>query len=746
MRGMGALRLLLLPVLLFFTMRGALAVERWGDRFSYELCQSIAFGSSRAVVVMPSAVALFDFTSGEIRRLSTCNHLSTARPTSVSIDEIGGVLYIGHADGAVDAVRGDGSERVHSLRNILKSVSETAIRGLAVWDTYLYAIQGKRIVELQRTGGYPPVDQLHVWGSHEVLTPACLAVLNGSLYVGTDKGVVALQLPIAGGRSYSPLGDLKLPVVSLTVVAEGLLALCEDATRRVVYLWDGGDWVSVGVGQGEEPLSVARGSDGKGYCITAGRMLRYGNGQFASEVCQLPYAAVGGGVDSEGQPFVAFQTQSVQRYGHDGWKRLFDETPRFVAVYDAAAMGNAVVLTAGTEGKGRREPFQAYFEKEGRGYNIAVPGAINAAEIVVLNASSDHYLICSDGSGVYEFRGTTQVGHYDGSNSKLAAKDGATRVASGIALSDGSWWFYNASGEKPLVARDTRGHWHSFRWYGPRPDLPPSFAQDKSGAMWIGHSASPDVLRFDPAAFLASGGAKGLERKGEDRDAAIRRVKVAADDKLWVGYVNSGVVFATAASTLGGREAHFTTYMFRDPTVSWRMEKPLGEPPIAQLQVDHGSNIWIATARGGLAHLMSEQRSVRRLYNVDNSPLPSRFLSSLALTDGGILWVGSDRGAVCLETESSKAATDFSSVKIYPNPVRPGYEGWVTIDGLQEGTVVKVVDAGGTLARELYSNGGRAVWDGKNGLGEMVASGVYLLFLSDGEGKVTAVEKLVVVR
>ena len=57
-----------------------------------------------------------------------------------------------------------------------------------------------------------------------------------------------------------------------------------------------------------------------------------------------------------------------------------------------------------------------------------------------------------------------------------------------------------------------------------------------------------------------------------------------------------------------------------------------------------------------------------------------------------------------------------------------------------------MADMGGTLARELLSNGGRAIWDGRNGLGEPVGSGGYLLFLSDREGKVTSVEKVVIVR
>ena len=200
------------------------------------------------------------------------------------------------------------------------------------------------------------------------------------------------------------------------------------------------------------------------------------------------------------------------------------------------------------------------------------------------------------------------------------------------------------------------------------------------------------------------------------------------------------------ASGLAGKEASFSTYLFLNSEMESMLTTPMGDPAIEDLLIDHGNNVWIAMARGGLAHLMAEQQAVRRLYNVDNSPLPSRFLHTLALTQDGTLWIGTDRGAVRLTVDSEAASKDFSSVRIYPNPVRPGYQGAITIDGLKEGTVVKVADMGGTLVRELLSNGGRAIWDGRNGLGELVGSGVYLLFLSDREGKVTSVEKVVIVR
>ena|GEM_PF-4189885 len=720
--------------------------EVWRDSYSYELCRAVHFGRTQGVVLMPSAVCLWDYASGEVRKISTCNYLSTARPVSATLDDRLGVLYVGHADGTIDAVRGEESLRVVGLRNELRSDSMVSIRALAVDGERLYALQGERVLEMRAGQDFDVEDQIHLWLGGTMVYPKCLFASGGQLYVGTSQGVVKFTLPVRGRREYQRLGDLTDEVVSLVRAGKELLALCESAGQRGLHVWDGSAWREVGMAVGEVPVGIVQGGDGNAYCVTNRGLWKYGGGRLSEEICALPYDAVGGGADANGNFFVGFRERGVQRFHGGVWRRLLDETPRFVSVYAAAAMGNAVVLTEGDAHVEGERPFKLFFWKEGYGRNVELAGAKNAGEVVVVDAQEERYLVCSDIGGVYEFRGDMPVARYDDGNSALMSLGGKTKVWSGIALTDGSWWFYNASNVRPLVVRDAQGRWSSYPWPDSRPTLPPSFAEDRGGALWIGHTASNKVMRIDPKEFLRSGGTSGVERKGADRRVFVRRVRVSGDDRLWLGYGNHGVVFAMGASGLAGKEASFSTYLFLNSEMESMLTTPMGDPSIEDLLIDHGNNVWIAMARGGLAHLMAEQQAVRRLYNVDNSPLPSRFLHTLALTQDGTLWIGTDRGAVRLTVDSEAANKDFSSVRIYPNPVRPGYQGAITIDGLKEGTVVKVADMGGTLARELLSNGGRAIWDGLNGLGEPVGSGVYLLFLSDREGKVTSVEKVVIVR
>jgi hypothetical protein len=84
----------------------------------------------------------------------------------------------------------------------------------------------------------------------------------------------------------------------------------------------------------------------------------------------------------------------------------------------------------------------------------------------------------------------------------------------------------------------------------------------------------------------------------------------------------------------------------------------------------------------------------------------------------------------------------------YPNPVRPDYYGWVTIDGLADNSIVKIADAYGNIVRELgLSEGGSVKWDVTNYDHKRVRTGVYYVLASSGPGdtNLSNVTKILVV-
>ena len=171
----------------------------------------------------------------------------------------------------------------------------------------------------------------------------------------------------------------------------------------------------------------------------------------------------------------------------------------------------------------------------------------------------------------------------------------------------------------------------------------------------------------------------------------------------------------------------------------------LGTERINAIAVDGANRKWMGTESSGLYLLSEDGLETLEHFTTDNSPLPSNQILSIAIDPrSGRVFVGTGAGLVSYQGDATEGEESLSQETLYayPNPVRPEYQGVITIAGLMEGTVVKIVDNGGNLVCQTRSNGGLAVWDGKNGNGQRVASGVYTAFCNSADGSSHAVVKI----
>ncbi len=82
---------------------------------------------------------------------------------------------------------------------------------------------------------------------------------------------------------------------------------------------------------------------------------------------------------------------------------------------------------------------------------------------------------------------------------------------------------------------------------------------------------------------------------------------------------------------------------------------------------------------------------------------------------------------------------------VWPNPLRETFDGVATIDGLTDGTEIRVTDVAGNLIFKTSSLGGRATWNAKNPSGKRVSTGVYLIFCNSPQQQTTKIIKLLVI-
>jgi hypothetical protein len=79
---------------------------------------------------------------------------------------------------------------------------------------------------------------------------------------------------------------------------------------------------------------------------------------------------------------------------------------------------------------------------------------------------------------------------------------------------------------------------------------------------------------------------------------------------------------------------------------------------------------------------------------------------------------------------------------VFPNPVRPEYDGKIAVRGLVNNADVKITDIAGNMIYKTRAFGGQAVWNGRNFEGRRAQSGVYLVFVSNNDGSETLATKI----
>lgn len=152
---------------------------------------------------------------------------------------------------------------------------------------------------------------------------------------------------------------------------------------------------------------------------------------------------------------------------------------------------------------------------------------------------------------------------------------------------------------------------------------------------------------------------------------------------------------------------------------------------ITDIFVDGANRKWIGTTESGLYVVSADGSEILEHFTTENSQLPSNYITEVVVDPvTGVAYVGTTSGLAAYRSDAVQASEDYSSVYAFPNPVRPDYEGWISVTGLMDNSLVKITDVSGNLFFEGYSNGGQISWDGRDRKGNRVKTGVYLVFAS----------------
>jgi hypothetical protein len=226
---------------------------------------------------------------------------------------------------------------------------------------------------------------------------------------------------------------------------------------------------------------------------------------------------------------------------------------------------------------------------------------------------------------------------------------------------------------------------------------------------------------------------------------SVTTIAMDLDDKLWIGTTEGFGILNNTNSIMTAQPGDFEVSRIK-LEFEGNVEYLLGSTYIIDIEVDGGNRKWIATASSGLVLLSDNGSEIIQTYTTDNSPLISNNILDIEFNHTtGELFIITDKGLVSFRTDATYGDDSYSNVKVFPNPVYSSFNGLITIQGIKTNSDVKFTDIAGNLIYQTTSNGGTAIWNGKNLAGEKVKAGTYLIWTGANEDKGRKVGKVVII-
>jgi len=322
----------------------------------------------------------------------------------------------------------------------------------------------------------------------------------------------------------------------------------------------------------------------------------------------------------------------------------------------------------------------------------------------------------------------------DSPNTALQAAEGdisRTRIT-GLAFDENNHlWMSNHKAVQPIVVKTADGDWKSFTT--PYTSEIGPIAIDRFGYKWIVQLRGNNILVFDSGELEVDGDERYKILTPSNSELASSKVNCVVSDRsgsIWVGTDDGVTIFNCSVfdSNCPGLRPIINPDDFNG--------RLLENENIRSIAVDGANRKWIASDNGVFL-LDGEDYSQIYYFTEENSPLFNNRVGAIAVDpESGQVYMATESGLQSFRAEATQGSSfaNKAAVQVYPNPVRPTYDGPIAIRGLVEDANVKITDVNGQLVFEQEAYGGQAVWNGYDYQGRKASPGVYLVFTINEDG------------
>ena len=739
MRGIGIISILFVSALCLDAQK----IDKWTNYSNMSGVTHVISNNGDIWATTMGGAFKYNITDSSFTKLTKADGLSSQALTSCAVDN-SGRIWFGSTEGYVN-IYDPGNQSISKIIDIYnstqtqKKINDIFIVGDSVFISFDF---GLAIINAKT---FSFIDTFQKLGSFPALSRIFKAFKSSVIYACTENGV-AVQ--IAGTQNLSVPESWDNDSLNNQIPADTVTKILMFnnrillSTSNGVYQLENKTWSPFTLtGTKVRDMFVSGTSL---FLITKNQVYQYTGSQITKIYGNSGLSFNSLTVSNDGIVFVATDTGLLQLKNNQSKIFSPDGPASNTFVNMSVDLSGVLWIASGKDASGKG--FFSFNGSKWINYTIGnYPQLPSNAYYNVFAAPDSAVYLSNWGKGVTIFKNNS-FSIYNHANSPLS---GIKNDSDFVPISDiktdskGNIWILNDEAVlgNTLNVLTTQKKWYSYSF----PNF--SFSANKTGPLIVD--------QFDTKWFVILDGQLGLyyfnetktfDNLNDDVEGHISTsdgllsdniLSMAIDNNgyLWIG---TSIGLNTIVDPSRPKSTIVSTFGFA-----------VSGQTINCIAVDALNNKWIGTTQGVFV-LSSDGTQLLSQYNSDNSPIPDNNILSIAADNkSGIIYIGTNFGLASLTTFAIKPKENFDKIFIYPNPfiLQSGKTNSLTIDGLIKSSNIKIFSISGNLIRDLITPGGRvASWDGRDTMGNIVSTGIYILVAYDIGANNIATSKIAVIR
>lgn len=743
--------------------------ERWKSYLSYYNITDLDESNSKIYAAAENAYFIYDIPSQTLETVTSIEGLSGNQISKIYHSETYGITCVGYENGLLQIVM-DNNQNILTVVDIRDKISispnNKRINSFFEFEGILYISTDFGIAEYNLES-LEFEDSFFIGRSGNQIQVNQITISDGKIYASTSaEGIKTADVNDPNLIDFQKW-DTTFPgswkgVVSFANTIFGLRG--DNVILRLNST--GGTRIFNAVGSNVTGFNVS----GEQLVVTASNQVVAYNSQLNLEAffnqIQDEDFSIHTTVASNGQYFLGHSSLGLLNFRTNDSKEFSEispEGPLLNRIFSLEATPADLWITFG-----EYDQFLNPFPLNQRGLsrltpegwiNFDVEDLNNARELSHISVdpqNPERFFVSSFFDGLLEIENNELVQQYEASNSVIEgvpSNVNDNRIGASAFDGQGNLYFSNSLSEHQIKRLNTDGSFfipNTFEATNNSTEISSAkLIVDRNNNVFLGtlkrgiiaYNSSTDVSR------AITSNVQGVDFPDTfNENPNITALEVDQNSRLWIGtQAGLRVLSSTASVFEENRSINVSPIIIED--IDGVAQELLFEQFITDITVDGANNKWIATADSGVFQVSPNGREILNIFNENNSPLPTNSVRSVAINEvTGEVFLGTTRGLLSYSSLITSSNETLENLRAFPNPVRPNYNGLVTIDGLIDGANVKITDVTGNLVFEEFASGGTLQWDTRAFGKHKVASGVYFIVVTGKDQVETKVGKIMIVR